>query len=367
MTLPEFGGEFPSSIALGDVVLSGRDAAVFDARWDAAGADAASPAGVPTLALVVRADAADSFAIGFGARSDGREPFAGFDTLDVVVDASNGLALPSRGLVPDAAAAGVAAYTDCAAGPIDAAARVPLARLDGVGALYNTSIAFASPDADAAVRVGFNARVLRFEPGHGLTTEKDAGEWLRVAGQLLTIASVDGDDVTFEEAYNGSQVQASWPEVAVHAPGARRARYVGGSGTPTLTFRYVVVEGDETDALDLTDGAGGWTPFRLDGGAWVRRASSEPTTDVDLTLSASIADDRTLAVATPRPRVLNVTSTKPRGVLAVGERVDVTLHFSAPVVVWEPDAADYYDVVRFGAAPSWQAAGLDGPLSLIHI
>ena len=80
------------------------------------------------------------------------------------------------------------------------------------------------------------------------------------------------------KAYNGSQVQASWPEVAVHAPGARRARYVGGSGTPTLTFRYVVVEGDETDALDLTDGAGGWTPFRLDGGAWVRRASSEPTT-----------------------------------------------------------------------------------------
>ena len=76
------------------------------------------------------------------------------------------------------------------------------------------------------------ARVLRFEPGHGLTTEKDAGEWLRVAGQLLTIASVDGDDVTFEEAYNGSQVQASWPEVAVHAPGARKARYVGGSGTP---------------------------------------------------------------------------------------------------------------------------------------
>lgn len=124
----------------------------------------------------------------------------------------------------------------------------------------------------------------------------------------------------------------------------RRAPYVSGNGTNSLTFRYVVEEGDTSAKLDVLDTRHKLvqqqvsTALRLPDGCGIRRWSTHPVHDVDLTLAApgdagSISHTKTIVIDSQPPVITRVTSLKADGTYGVGEIIDIDVFFSRRVKV----------------------------------
>ena len=109
-----------------------------------------------------------------------------------------------------------------------------------------------------------------------------------------------------------------------------RANYVSGSGTDTLTFLYIVQQGDENPVLDYT----GINALIMNGGS-IRDLSG---VDIDPTLplpgtDLSISSNKTIAIDAVSPVVTNVTSTIANGMYRLDGMIYIQVTFSKSVTV----------------------------------
>ncbi|CAM9289872.1 unnamed protein product, partial [Sphacelaria rigidula] len=121
------------------------------------------------------------------------------------------------------------------------------------------------------------------------------------------------------------------------------AAYAFGSGTESITFLYVIQEGDVTNALEAWDAPANGEISALDvsyagNEGYLRRASTWPTTDADLVLpppgtSGSLSDLVSIALDTTVPRIKHLNTSIADGTYGVGQEVPVLVTFTAPVEV----------------------------------
>ncbi|CAM9908328.1 unnamed protein product [Ectocarpus sp. 12 AP-2014] len=117
------------------------------------------------------------------------------------------------------------------------------------------------------------------------------------------------------------------------------AVYAFGSGTRAITFIYTVQEGDETEALDAWDApAHGELSVYAGNFGYLRRTSTWPTTDADLTLpepgsSGSLSGGNVVVVDTKVARVIAVNTSLADGVYGVGEEIPLLVTFTSAVSV----------------------------------
>ncbi|CAM9804617.1 unnamed protein product, partial [Scytosiphon promiscuus] len=123
------------------------------------------------------------------------------------------------------------------------------------------------------------------------------------------------------------------------------ADYAFGSGTKAITFVYTVQDGDNTEALDARDAPAYGELSALDVSyagnfGYLRRVSTWPTTDADLTLpepgsSGSLSGDphSVVVVDTTVARVVAVNTSVASGVYGVGEEIMLRVTFTAAVGV----------------------------------
>ena len=118
----------------------------------------------------------------------------------------------------------------------------------------------------------------------------------------------------------------------------RVAAYVGGNGTDTLTFEYVVEVGDRSDDLDATSLDVG------DGAAVVSAESRVPAATHELPSrgvaarysggrGSALAFNKALVIDTQSPLVVELRSITPDGTYGVGQLVYIGVRFDAPVAV----------------------------------
>ncbi|WP_415408410.1 FG-GAP-like repeat-containing protein [Synechococcus sp. W2B2] len=110
----------------------------------------------------------------------------------------------------------------------------------------------------------------------------------------------------------------------------RKAIFVSGSGTNTLTFQYTVQEGDTSADLDQLSS----TALELNGGSIADAAGNNAI----LTLAApgdtgSLGDNAALVIDTTRPTVTGVSSTNADVSYGIGDFINLTVSFSEAVVV----------------------------------
>jgi len=111
----------------------------------------------------------------------------------------------------------------------------------------------------------------------------------------------------------------------------RQVNYVSGSGTDTLTFNYVVQEGDTAPDLNYL----ATNSLTIPGSATIRNAAN---TDAILTLPAtssanSLAGNKAIVIDTTIPAITNVSSPTINGAYNAGNTIPVTVTFSEAVIV----------------------------------
>ncbi|KAF1334331.1 hypothetical protein FI667_g1876, partial [Globisporangium splendens] len=156
--------------------------------------------------------------------------------------------------------------------------------------LTESSLDLFSGEFVVAAPIGSNSpKTIRFPAvNHGLTTATNKGLQFEIDGQLLTIDSVNGDDVAMLEVYTGTVVNPTivalgvGPNVQIFMPGYRPAAYARGSGTSTLVFCYDVQRGDVPLDLECTS----TSSLRINSGSAIKQLSTTPATDADVTLAA---------------------------------------------------------------------------------
>ncbi|CAM9670686.1 unnamed protein product, partial [Hapterophycus canaliculatus] len=140
------------------------------------------------------------------------------------------------------------------------------------------------------------------------------------------------------------------------------ADYAFGSGTTAVTFVYTVQEGDKTEALDAWNAPEHGELSALDVSyagnfGYLRRVSTWPTTDADLTLpepgsSASLSGDpgSIVVVDTTVARPIAVNTSLASGVYGVGEEIMLLVTFtsavgvnSLPSIILNTGGAAFYD------------------------
>ena len=122
------------------------------------------------------------------------------------------------------------------------------------------------------------------------------------------------------------------------------AQYVSGSGTEALLLDYAVKEDDDTSSnlgffdtrsLVAQNTEGGRVPVA----GYVRRVSSNPTTDAILDLDSvlNFADNHAIQIDVERPQMLSVSfdNSDEGRELIHGDLLTILMQFSAPVVVKE--------------------------------
>jgi hypothetical protein len=268
--------------------------------------------------------------------------------FDLAIQASNGLTLPSRVVPKNDPSFTIS--TSALAGPISTP--TPYSSVTPAGKIGFASLEFITPDAEV---VGYSGtrNIITFPSGHGLSNDQ-AGVKYEIGGQLMTVASVAGDDVTMEEAWNGTVIAEDpealthdrfyaefTPTVQVYSPGYREAIYHSGSepesnsmaGSEVLTFRYVVQPGDFASPLGLnTKRPENVTAIHFSGGS-IKRHSLNPETEITRTLTEPMFTSTRITIDASVPKVTEVTTTKADGVYAVGEGIDISITFDAPVTV----------------------------------
>ena len=158
----------------------------------------------------------------------------------------------------------------------------------------------------------------------------------------------------------------SFPRLPIKTPFKRLAKYVGGSGTNNLNFRYRVQRGDSSPDLDVmfmkdpvaitecTPSCLSWFTEYINLGqkllgvsysgsttATLKASSTTPTLDAQLRLveDASPGSRKSLSflhdikIDDPVPMVTKVFTTKPSGTYGTGEVVDVQVMFDYSVTV----------------------------------
>ena len=119
------------------------------------------------------------------------------------------------------------------------------------------------------------------------------------------------------------------PQLALNANTAATAVYVGGSGTDTLTFNYVVAAGDAAFPLDYIS-----TSALILNGGTIEGAAGDAA---NLTLPAAGSDGLAtleIVVDTGVPAVTGVSSSATAGQwFAAGATIPITVTFSQPVTV----------------------------------
>ena len=208
-------------------------------------------------------------------------------------------------------------------------------------------------------------------------TNADAGTQYRVGGALMTVASVQGDVITFAPPHDFNEtsvvVATKYDEyglareaglVEVETPGFRPAYYYAGDRTSALIFRYRVRRGDFSDDLDYLAlnslGCPGparqWALTQGEGEeCYIRRDSPRPTGTVNLELRTpgevgSLAYNARIKVDTTPANVTNIStaaalachwpayfasegyaSTAAACVYGKGHLLDITVAFDRPV------------------------------------
>ncbi|GMF53109.1 unnamed protein product [Phytophthora fragariaefolia] len=139
----------------------------------------------------------------------------------------------------------------------------------------------AAPTVSSSYTLAFPSFTL------GLSTAKSKGLQFKVDGQILTVDSVSGDEVTMVEKYTGTKVDpgnlVNKPNIPIYTPGYRSATYTSGSKTKVLTFTYLVQIGDISTRLDYVS----TSALRVGSGS-IKRLSTASFTDADLTLRDDI-------------------------------------------------------------------------------
>lgn len=134
----------------------------------------------------------------------------------------------------------------------------------------------------------------------------------------------------------------------------RPASYIGGSGSNTLTFRYIVQAGDEVADLDYAS----TTALSLNSGT-IKNATND---DAILTLPTvgganSLGAQHNIAIDGIAPEISSVTP-PPVATYLAGQHLDLTVNYSENVVVNTTGGTPYLTIIVGGSAR--QAAYLSG-------
>ncbi|KAL4161323.1 hypothetical protein PRNP1_001878 [Phytophthora ramorum] len=183
-----------------------------------------------------------------------------------------------------------------------------------------------------------SSKTVVFPPvNHGLSTMASKGLQFTIGGQLLTVDSVSGDEVTMLETYTGTIVDptnmVNIAQVPVLTPGYRPAKYTSGSGTTVLVFTYLVQNGDFSTRLDYIS-----TSALVVGSGSIKRLSTASFTNADLTLGTpgeakSLGISANIVINTDAPRVLQVKTITRDGVYKAADDIYFEVVFDLPVVV----------------------------------
>ncbi|KAJ8574712.1 hypothetical protein ON010_g4500 [Phytophthora cinnamomi] len=198
--------------------------------------------------------------------------------------------------------------------------------------LFPGQFVLAAPTLTSAYTVVFPSFKL------GLSTASSKGMQFKIGGQILTVDSVSGDEVTMLEKYTGATVDPgnliNRPNIPIYTPGYRPATYTSGSRTRVLIFTYVVQIGDVSPHLDYIS-----TVALQVGSGSIKRLSTTSFTNADLTLSTpgnsgSLSNVSSIVINTDAPQVLQVNAITRDGVYKSGDDIYFEVLFSLPVILF---------------------------------
>ena len=133
-----------------------------------------------------------------------------------------------------------------------------------------------------------------------------------------------GDNLDFTANFSAAVTVSGTPRIPLTIGATTRsARYVSGSGTSALVFRYIVPSGD-ADADGIAVGAS----IDANGGTI---ADSTPT-NATLTLN-SVGSTTAVLVDAVAPTISSVTSSTTNGTYKIGDTISVQVNFSEVVIV----------------------------------
>ena len=225
------------------------------------------------------------------------EPSVNFSTGDVVV---------TGGTISTFIGAGTS-YT---------AVFTPAANSPTLGTVAVTAGSFtdAAGNGNAA---GALAVPITFQPTV-MAVSSSTADGMYKAGDTILVAVRFTENITV----NGS------PLLALNVGGVRYATYLSGSGTATLTFRYVVQAGDSTSDLDYTSSAA----LVLNSAVLTNTAGTNAAVVLAVPGTAgSLGFAKAIVVDTTAPTVTSVWATSPNGVYNAGQKVRIRVSFSEPV------------------------------------
>ncbi|KAL7998295.1 putative Galactose-binding-like domain superfamily, YHYH domain-containing protein [Plasmopara halstedii] len=175
-------------------------------------------------------------------------------------------------------------------------------------------------------------------PSNYLFTTFEKGLQFKIDGQILTVETVNKDEVTMVEMYTATTVNSAsialGAAIPIYTPGYRPAKYLNGTGTNVLTFVYMVQIGDVSPRLAYLS-----TLAVKVGAGSIKQLTARPSTDADLTLPAPGADgslsaSAALVINTDAPRVTQVRAVTRDGVYRAGDAIYFEVIFNLPVVIF---------------------------------
>jgi hypothetical protein len=140
-----------------------------------------------------------------------------------------------------------------------------------------------------------------------------------------------GQEIPITVQFSEAVTVTGTPQLTLATGGSGTiVNYANGSGTNTLTFIYVVTDGDTWADLDYLSS----TALTLNGGTIQDKAGN----DADLTLAApgtanSLGANKALVIDAVVPTVTGVTTSTPDGAYTVGQVIPITITFSEAVTV----------------------------------
>ena len=272
--------------------------------------------------------------------------------ISITVD---GLTLPTNGISPTQSS--IAMTTTAAQGAV--VKPTAPATITGVGYFPVNKVSFLPATLESTKVFGGTTNRFKLRRGHSLHAEDFVNEVIFVgtsysSGQFLTVEKVEGDVLVTTTPYTGPRVtekipsltSASLPATQVYLPGYRPATFAYGSGNTDgkLTFKYTVQPGDVSSDVALRNAT---RNVEISGSDWIRRTSTNPTTEASLALPGpnsafSVSHSAAVEIDTTEPTVVNVTTTKRNGNYGqAGTQIEITVAFTRPVSIYYPSAPKY--------------------------
>lgn len=205
-----------------------------------------------------------------------------------------------------------------------------------------------SPSTDADLKLPLNGDQGSLSVNKNIVIDTTTPEVVSVAASSPVGVYTAGDVVDIVVVFKASVVVTGSPVLvlstgivgvfpgftASNADVFRVAVYSTGSGSPTLSFRHTVEIGDVSLDLDYAS----MTALQLNGGS-IKRLSTTPVTDADLTLASrgtanSLAFSSAIVINTAAPCILQANPTTRDGVYRAGDVISFVLVFDLPVVVF---------------------------------